>query len=710
MLRNHTWKLFDRLRWQLYADHPTETLDLAREDVLERLPKMIGPKGWHEFEFASMLDSQSSAHSHKFLSEAEVAKMVETVKLGPIDDRDEDPPTPEYRQYFWERQLWPIREILPEDIRSQLKQWKRPSRPNRHETELEDYKPFRSYGASGGEIRDKSPDTVEALAGLSDDELWNRLNTWKSTSRWSDNEDLTEETTRKLASTLLDLIESDQNRFAAATRWWEHLHRPVMLSVPLNRWSERLSAKDKDASPKPQPDIDLAAAFGVAERIVHLSRDFPYNEKGSEESAENPDWRSARLSAARFLSAYLRSPHRYDKLATVRELLVELASGPEWRLDRAKQSGHRDWQFEAINSVRGEAWEGILQFALNAKNQPAPGQGEVHPWILDLLTSRLAPAANESPAVYSFLGSKLQYVAYLAPQWLKERRELLFPNDRPEHQEAVVDGHLAYDRPHKLVIDAVPNLLALGLDIMDRRNQAEKSDDSDSTEHRRDVSSRLGYHIAFYTWNDWFAGANEGQRLLERYRSLASPSARSETLSYIGSVFGKAAFEEQIQPLLNRAQDILDDWLRWIQRSISENQSNREGHEAELGQLADLVAAECFPFEWRMEVASAALELISNPRWSFQLLDTLEQWSEQSNEKPERVAAGIHLLASLTSKLSDELRWSIQTKRLAPILQKGLVHGSPGVQAEANQIIDNLLQHGFFEFLDLRHGRTSPPS
>lgn len=124
-----------------------------------------------------------------------------------------------------------------------------------------------------------------------------------------------------------------------------------------------------------------------------------------------------------------------------------------------------------------------------------------------------------------------------------------------------------------------------------------------------------------------------------------------------------------------------------------------------MGQFADLIAAECFPFEWRVEVATTALRLITRPRWSFQLLDTLEEWSEHEKAQPERIGAGIQLLAALTSKLSDELRWSIQVKRLKPVLRAGLKHEDDTVRMKTNEVVENLLRHGFFELLDLETDR-----
>lgn len=701
-LRIHPWELFKRLRWQLYADHPKDTLKFARRDTLELLPHMGRSDRRHGFEFASMLESQSETHRFEFLSPVEISSMISIIKDGPIDNPPQETPTIEYQRFFWHRQLWPIREILPLETRSQVDQWTESQSNRGRKTELEDYKPFRSYG-SGGFVQDQSPCTPDQLEAKSNDELWEVLNTWEPTSRWIEHEDLTEETHRKLARAFVDLIAKQPERFSADTRWWEYLRRPVMLSVPLGRWAELLNPKENSASRQAAGSVDLASAFALADYIVTKSQDVEHDEAASEDSLTNPDWRQARLAIAHFLDAYLGSDCRSSEWSTqIKELLLYLTRGPEWRLDCLGQSEHLDWQFEAINSVRGAAWDAVLKLALSEKNQPESGAGVVPEWIPSLLTERLNPATNESPATFSLLGSNLRMLAYLLPDWLHAHSNLLFPADRLGCSEAALNGHFSYDQPYRAIIETIPHLHSLGLDSLERR-AASAENSEEAGEKTRDFSSRLGFHIAFYAWNDWFPEPDQAGQLLDRFFSLASPSARAESLSYIGSVFEKVEAKEEVQALVKRTQGILDDRLKSIREALLSDASQLASYEAELGQLADLVAAECFPFEWRVETAAASLELIDQPRWSFQLIETVEDWAK--NE--ERVPAGIRLLHALTKNLSDELRWSIQIKRLMPMLEKGRSSSITAVRNQTNELIENLLHHKFFELLDLDEAGNS---
>ena len=701
-LLEHPWYLFTRLRCRVYADVPRRTLDLARREVFAALENMNRADSRHGFEFASMLEAHSKLHGKDFLSEEEVASIVQKVLEGPKDSEDLPDPDERYQRHFWRHQLWPIRSLLPDGVSQQLDKWAESETGRWKDPELEDYKPLRSYGR-GGFVQDKSPFELDELTALPEAELWQLLNSWKSSKKWIDDDDLVEESSRKLAGVFTTLIAAKPERFAASTKWWQNILRPVMLSVPLEEWAKTLGAGKEEGTITPG-SVDMETAFGIMHYVVSASQDRPRQDGASEDSTENADWWQARLAAAHFLNAFLRStPPEHEWTAAVKSLLSSLVKGSEHRLDRLDPSKQHDWQFEAINSVRGEAWGAVLHLALKERNHPNQAEGSVSSWIADLLTERLDPAISESPAIYSLLGSQLRILVYVLPQWVREHKALLFPEARPDCTAAITDGHLAYDQPHKFVADVIPEILTIALDVVEDRTK-NNDDDEDSGDNARDVSSRLGFHIAFYLWNDWFADPQSGERLLDRFLLIATTQARAETLSHIGKAFEKAAPTQEVQPLIDRARSMLDRWLRWTQHAVAAHPPSPGSLDPEFGQFADLIAVECFPFDWRVEVASTALSLITRPRWSFQLLDTLEEWSEQGEKHPEKVAAGIRLLAAITSKLSEELRWSIQIKRLKPILLKGLAHPDLTTQAQTNQVIENLLYHGFFELLDLETG------
>ena len=65
MLRDNRWHLFSRLRWQLYADFPQQTLGLARKDILARLPILGHTNAEHSHEMVLMLTSHAEVHGKR---------------------------------------------------------------------------------------------------------------------------------------------------------------------------------------------------------------------------------------------------------------------------------------------------------------------------------------------------------------------------------------------------------------------------------------------------------------------------------------------------------------------------------------------------------------------------------------------------------------------------------------------------------------------
>jgi hypothetical protein len=68
---------------------------------------------------------------------------------------------------------------------------------------------------------------------------------------------------------------------------------------------------------------------------------------------------------------------------------------------------------------------------------------------------------------------------------------------------------------------------------------------------------------------------------------------------------------------------------------------------------------------------------------------------------PIRLEAMLQLFRTLLQKPSDELRWAIQFKDLAPIISLGFSSGSPNIQRLTEECRDLLLKMGLTDFLNL---------
>ncbi len=68
---------------------------------------------------------------------------------------------------------------------------------------------------------------------------------------------------------------------------------------------------------------------------------------------------------------------------------------------------------------------------------------------------------------------------------------------------------------------------------------------------------------------------------------------------------------------------------------------------------------------------------------------------------PDRLESMLELFKALLKKPSDELRWSIQFKDVAPIISLGLASDKASIKKLAEECKDLLLKMGFSEFLNL---------
>lgn len=68
---------------------------------------------------------------------------------------------------------------------------------------------------------------------------------------------------------------------------------------------------------------------------------------------------------------------------------------------------------------------------------------------------------------------------------------------------------------------------------------------------------------------------------------------------------------------------------------------------------------------------------------------------------PDRLEAMLQLLRLLLQKPSDELRWSIQFKDLAPVISLGLASDNLDIRRLAEGCKNLLLLMGFSDFLNL---------
>lgn len=671
LLSSNPWQLFRRLRWQLYADFPTLTLKRARTEVLQRIPflnEIDYSCGSHDYEFAQLLIAHAKQHGDAFLSPNEVEQFANAVLKGPID---KDGKLLEgNNDFFYRKQLWPIASLLREE---QLATY-RGLVPDDSKINIGSFKPFSSGGVSGGFVAGKAPKEAETLELMPDEELWTFLNTWEPKAGFEHDSagKLHHENIFELAAKFAELVEKLPRRFNPAAKWWENIKRAEILDKLLDKAADRFSKNqnnEKTSPPAPTED-EWANWFGIIQWVMAQP------------------W--SRHATSRFLRNTLKSecviPDRY--FSELPELLQRLIEEMDPQL-LANKNSFGDWLTTAINSVRGEAIEALLNLASRQKNAGK----KIEPWIFELIRSRLE-LPEESPAIFALFGTNLRFLIHLFRQELKDSANLLFPPDRPEHRSAVITAHFKYDQPWNAIIEIFPKFLTDSLDILETM-QAETKDD-EAKQNRRDFGSRLGTHIACYYWGGSFATDSEGEAALDHFFDVASRSTRATLISQIAWIWEKHTGEPPDEKVISRVLRIWERRYAQIEKKLKIDDSSSE-YDGELAESIDWLSCECFPFEWRFNHAKSALKRLKKAPQAYRLLKAIAEFSAM----PNRLESMLELLRALLKRPSDELRWSIQFKDLAPVISLGLTNDNLITRKIAEECKDLLLKIGFSDFLNL---------
>jgi len=363
----------------------------------------------------------------------------------------------------------------------------------------------------------------------------------------------------------------------------QNITRVEILNHLLDSTAERFVRMQNDSKPAVEvpTEDEWDIWFGITQWIMH-----------------HP-W--PRHSASRFLRNALKSnctiPDRHA--VALNESLRSLIEEVDSQL-LGENNAFGDWLTTAINSARGEAFEGLLNLAYRQKKKT----NTIDAWIFELVRSRLLNV-NESPAIFALLGANLRFLVYLFESQFKQSPELLFPTTRPSHQQAALIAHFSYDRPDKNVITTFPNILNWGLRVLVALPNT--ANEKDSKQKLHDFGQRLGIQIGFYYWNNAFASQLKGETTLDMFFDNASPHTRAAVIRQIGSIFEKPTSPTIVNSLYQPAMRI---WERRYEQVVLKSDCSAElvdDFDGELFGFISWLDCECFPFDWRFEYGKKAL-------------------------------------------------------------------------------------------------------
>ncbi len=681
VLRRQQWALFRRLRWQLYSDFPEYYLQQARDDVLERIPRL--DRDSHRFEFQKMIAIFAERYRGRFLAPQEVLEVVQAISNGPHDADGKLDQDQAYVARFRAKQIEPFRSLLRDKELFRL----RTPDGTKVTFEAQEYKPIQFSGGRSRVIEERGPLTAKELLELEDRQLWDLLNNWEPDGSAAHREWWIEQGVAGLANAFTEAIELDVPRFNSGTKWWQNVKRPAILWRILDR-----ALLDENVTKPAEDKWDIW--FGVCDYVVSQR---PIEQPGDtgladDSSSAHPTWKYARWSVARLIERMLRhkhgAPERYGE--RMANLLRQLATEDDPRVEETEKwsSDSFDWLSRGINSAAGTAVEALLQFPFWSKKTRPDSTGT--DWISEILLQQLTKQ-NQSPAIFAVVGSRLPVLAYFFPEWCKQQASLIFPFDlRPSHAEAALLSHLTYNNPNDLVIKSFPDLLDQALRIIDF------DADSKSSASRAEMPLRLGYHLSYYYWNA-LPDETVAARRLGIFFERATSGTRGRLIAQVAQVF-EGAPPDASADIIKRAQALWDKRFGVISGEFIENPKSYETFAPELEAFIYWIEDNCFDAGWRLSRFASTLKLLRKAPMTLDIGKTFESLSSDTNN----LNAVMECLQLLTQKLSDTFQWSISIREegFKETLKRGLHAEDSGTKKLAEAARDNLLKQGLFAYLD----------
>lgn len=682
LLRSNAWQLFRRLRLQLYADFPKFTLDRVRSDLLGRLPSLSRLDFIHDYETAQALSIHARRSGDAFLSPEEVKTYFTIVSAGPLE-KDGSRVAHYNKDVFHRKQLWPISALL----RGKELAAYRMLVPNDAEIDLESYKPVRMTGGSY-ELIPVAPPEAENLASMEENSLWNLLNTWSPATHFSI-ESHKREDIGVLGRKFTELVRSRPDRFNPINKWWEKIVRPGIIQQVFSDATDHFIRKQNDVhnTVPPPTENEWRNWFGIANYIIMMhARTNSDNSSGVD---KEQGWRWSLKSVADFYRMALKSPYSIpdEYLLNLQSCFQSLLRDVDSRDDRGMKI--IDWLSIAINTVEGGVIEALMNLAFRQKKTG----NSIEPWILTLIQTRLK-RVEASPGIFALLGANLRFFVYLFAEQVNDLPDLLFPTSRPLHQRAAIVSHFCYDIPVPTMLQTFPNLLNIALKTLKSIEDETQSRDANQ---RDEFGSRLGTQIAFYYWNSTFTSEFNGEATLDRFFAIASAKARATVISQIGSIFEKPSQNAHDMQLISKVMRIWDRRYQQILVDIESSDYSGNNYEGELFEFIEWLNCECFPFEWRLTYAKAAIERLKTGHHWYRILKTISTFSEN----PNRLDAALQLLRAILTRQNEDLRWSIKFDEFGPVIARGLASENPITKRCSEDCRDLLLKLGLFDFLEV---------
>lgn len=581
----------------------------------------------------------------------------------------------------------------PQDIDDYCNRWRRDrlalisgQLPNHWEERLREHvaslgepnPPKPSVRFSGGFVGPKSPIESERLLLMSPDQVIEYLQTWQPKPG------LFEASLEGLGRVLTQVVAHRPDEF---TRQAEGLK--VLDPTYVRAYFQGLLDAQKN-----KLRFTWAPVLELAEWVVRQPRDIPGRNGGLMD--RDPDWGWTRKAILDLFeesmgddAGCLQLEHREHVWSVLRPLTEDPDPTPQHEAEFG--GNNMDPATMAINTVRGDAFNCLVQFALWVRRGIERNSAEAHlpsrsfetmPEIREVLDSHLDTAIEPSLTIRSIYGRWLSSLAALDWDWTVVSLPRIFPEDRTEISRllAAWESFVVFNDPNTALL---PVLLPFYRAAIGRVSKIPSL-----MKHPAAPEDRLAEHLAVYYWYDKLQ-LDEPGGLLAHFFSSVPPGVRGHLIWFVGSAV--SGWEEDVPPVVfDRLRALLEHRLRAARESTSPAEFS-----SELSKFGLWFTSKKFGDEWSLSTLQEVLDLVGGVDLDMSVGERLVELA------PRFPKECVKALTTLIARAKEP--WLIMAVHdsAKQVLRIARGSGNPDAVFSARKLAEELVGRQYFDFREV---------
>ncbi len=523
--------------------------------------------------------------------------------------------------------------------------------------------------------RHKSPISAEDIKKKTVEEIIEYLRIWEAPDEW----EWGEECPSGLADEVAKVIEKRFEEFCDNAVQFIDLE-----ATYVRRFLRVVEAKCREGGVISWGPI-LELSRWVANRPLELR---PLTE------GKDNDWSGAQDAVAAFIGLGVTSdkgriPFEYRQL--VWECIEPITRSPDPTPEREKQSREDNANFEphnlAINSTRGRALEGVIQYGWWVKNNLSGGNVvldnlEGIKEIRSVLDEHLDIGKEPLLAIRALYGQWFPQLTVLGKKWAEEKTDVIFPSTDETMNDfmcAAWDSYIKFCNVYDNVFQLLRDKYLWAINLMKKQDERKGRGE--------EVNGRVARHLVIMFIRDVLSPTDE---LWKKFWEEAPDQIRKEAIEFIGRMLRDPSNSFEVETI-KKVCDLLEDRLKKIE-AIDEKERSGE----EFTAFGWWFECEVIEEEWLLGQLERVLILTKGRiDWGHKVVERLNKMFERH---PQKVLVVLR-------KMCDGYYegWSmIRNKKVyEEVLRKALKSENSEVKSCADDLVNHLGAMGYQEFRKL---------